>query len=152
MCEFVSFIEKKGKVNQILFLTKPLIESEKGKKLLAGVPHDDLVGHGAIRLFFGFGQDEGTNRECTDFSKPSNFPSIIVRAIKRGDMRGMGTPQGLLSDAVDAKWKAEWDAVDAKWRPERDAVDAKGKAEWKAADAKFWDLFTNPENRNPEWR
>jgi len=28
-------------------------------------------------------------------------------------------------NAVNAKWRSEWDAMDAKWRPERAAVNAK---------------------------
>jgi hypothetical protein len=171
MCEFCSWIEKKGRTKQILFLTTPLIDSEKGKKLLAGLPQDDLIGHGAIRRFFGLEQDDGTNHECTDFSNPSNFPAVIVRAIKRGEMRGMAMPVGLLTATA---WKAYLEAMapagkayqEAKATARKAYQEAKapagkayqeakataGKAYQEAKATAFWDLFANTENRNPAWR
>jgi len=97
MCEFISWIEKRDKV---FFLTgKQVFHTRIGKEVIqkqCGL--DDYTGHGAIRLFYGLEQDEGMDKECTDFSTPDNFPAAIVRAIKKGDMRGLGTAVQLLSE------------------------------------------------------
>ncbi len=134
MCNFVSWIDKN---DQVLFLTRKLIDSPKGQKLLKEVPQDDLVGHGAIRLFFGIEQDEGMDQECIDFSKTSNFPDSIVKAIKQGEMRGMGTPTMLLKATAE---KAYREAIAPAWKA------------YEEAKAVFWDLFAEPANRTPKWR
>src|SRR4030042_1945451 len=116
MCQFVSWVEKRGKV---CFLTgEQLFGTELGQELLPKISRDDYCGHGTIRAYYGIDAGDGVNRECTDFSSPDNFPIIIAMAIKAGKMRGLGFPKGLLLDAVNAKWQAERDAVDAKWQAE----------------------------------
>jgi hypothetical protein len=104
MCEFVSWIEKG---NKVLFLTHDLIfNTDKGKKLQDWCRNgDDYTGHGAIRYYFGLEQDEGTCRECTNFSTPKNFPKVIVKAIKNGGMRGLGEPSHLLTKQAWAKYQ-----------------------------------------------
>ncbi len=52
------------------------------------------------------------------------------------------------------KADADWEKADADWK-KADADREKADADWKKADADhsvFWDLFANPENRNPVWR
>ncbi len=95
MCQFVSWIERRGK---IYFLTmNKLTDTRKGKELLKTISMDDLCGHGTIRAYYGIDSGDGTDRECDNFSTPANFPSVIVEAIKSGKMRGMGFPEGLLT-------------------------------------------------------
>ena len=141
MCEFMSWVEKG---NKVYFLTdKQIHETAKGKELQEwSKSSDDLPGHGAIRYFYGLEQEEGINKECTDFSSPTNFPARIAKAIKGGKMRGLGTARGLLTNKVDAKWRSELNAVDAKWQPEQNAVYVKWRAEQDAVDAK-WEAEQN---------
>ena len=146
MCEFISWIEKKELVTgkpKLYFLTgKQVFETEKGKELQAWCKSkDDLVGHGAIRHFYGLEQDEGEIRECTDFSTPHNFPNAIVTAIKDGEMRGLGTPQGLLSKPLYDKYQADLKLLDDKYQ-----------ADCKLLGDKYWDLFAIRENRSEAWR
>ena len=129
MCEFVSWVEKRGKIK---FLTGEQIFSDKGQRKLKewGVSHNDYCGHGTIRRWYGIDSGDGVDKERTDFSSPSNFPSVIAQAIRDGKMKGIGTAKGLLQGKVYAKWQPELDAV----------------------NAKFWDLFAVPKNREPKWK
>ena len=144
MCEFVSWIEKDGKN---YFLTSADLASKRGIELREHCgDDDDLVGHGALRWFYG-GFEGGVQRECTDFSTPLNFPAEIVEAIKAGKFRGMGCPVGLLNDAawaecvkivdparaerdkiVNAAW-AEFDKIVDPARAEYDKVRYAARAE-----------------------
>ena len=178
MCEFISWIEKDGKN---YFLTSADLASKRGIKLREHCgDDDDLVGHGALRWYYG-GFEGGTKKECTDFSTPLNFPAEIVEAIKAGKFRGMGYPVGLLNEAaraefdkvVDPAW-AEFDKIvnaaraefkkirDAAWsefgkivnaaRAEFNKIVEPARAEYdKIINKTFWDLFMITENRNPAW-
>ena len=66
-------------------------------------------------------------KERTDFSSPSNFPAVIVRAIKRGAFAGMGTPQGLLNQPAWAEYE-------------------------KIRQQAFWGLFADIKNRAEAWK
>ena len=93
MCEFISWIEHDGKN---WFLTKNESNSDKGQELIeycGGT--DDLVGHGAIKQYYGF--KGGFNQECTDFSTPKNFPEEIAQALKDGLFEGVGLPLEILA-------------------------------------------------------
>ena len=137
MCEFVSYIQKGRK---FYFLTgKQVFETPKGEALRKWCKStDDYVGHGAIRWYYGLEQKDGRNVGCTDFSSPENFPTMIVRAIKRGDMQGLGTSEGLLTDAADAEYKRGTAPAYAEYK--------------RVTAAAFWGLFANPENRVKAWR
>ena len=112
---------------QRYFLTHDLIHNtSRGEMLQKKYGGDDLVGHAAIRDYFELQSGVGENWEQTDFSKPTNFPVILVKAIKRGDFRGLGEPKGLLTAPA-------------------------GKAYQEATDT-YWDLFSEPENRVEAWR
>jgi len=95
MCEFISWIEKN---KDIIFLTgDDVFRTKEGKKLQKYCGNnEDLVGHGAIRRFYNIPHNVGVNIECSNFLSPRNFPKEIVKAIKSGKMRGLGTPDGLL--------------------------------------------------------
>ena len=149
MCEFVSWIEKgRGKTKKVLFLTCSLIDSKKGQKLLKDISQEDLIGHGAIRRFFGLEQDEGMNKECTDFSSPNNFPATVVKAIKSGEMRGLATSMDLLSASA---W-AEFQKIRQSAWAEYEKIEQPALAEFQKNRQSAWDLFAIPTNRNPAWR
>src|SRR5574343_70819 len=87
MCEFISWIEKD---NKAYYLTSSDLASKRGKQLIKHTKaKEDLVGHGAIRWFYGE-FEEGIEKECTDFRSPNNFPKEIVEDIKSGKFKGMG--------------------------------------------------------------
>ncbi len=154
MSEFISWIEKEkeGK-KQIFFLTgKQVFHTKKGKELFKEL-HGDFIGHSAIRFYYAL--KDTTNRgrlyekECTDFSTPNKFPAVIVRAIKRGDMRGLATPEGLLTATAEKAYQ------EAKAPAEKAYQEAKATAEkayQKATTPAFWTLFAIPENRVEAWR
>jgi len=133
MCEFISWIEHDGKN---WFLTKNEINSDKGKELIEFCGRtEDLVGHGAIRKYYGF--KGGFNRECTDFSTPENFPKEIVQALKDGLFEGLGLPLKILTTSAKAEYDkiilsawAEYDKIrQAAWA-EYDKIEQPAKAEY----------------------
>ncbi len=176
MSEFVSWIEKEvqGK-KKIYFLPgKKVFHTKKGKELQKEL-HGDVMGHSAIRFYYDLSDTTERGRlyekECMDFSDPSKFPAVIVRAIKRGDMRGMATPEKLLTKPAWAEYdkvlKPAWDKCDkvlnAAWDKYVKVLNAAWaeydkvlNAAWDKYDRRkqdaFWNLFANPENRNPLWR
>ena len=130
MCEFASWVEKGRKV---YFLTdNQIFGTRKGKELQewSGNP-DDYIGHGAIRFYYGLEQDEGINKECTDFSSPDNFPPVIVKAIKDCKFKNLliPLPLGLLTALLYSDYRAKTALL----------------------DSDYWDLFAIPENRNLSW-
>ncbi len=165
MSNCCSWIEREveGK-RKVYFLTgKQVFHTKKGKELQEEL-HGDFIGHSAIRFYYDLPDTSQRGRlyekECDDFSTPDKFPTIIVRAIKRGDMRGMATPNGLLTAQAYKVWQ-EATAQPYKVRQEAEAQADKVWQEataqpykvWQEAkDTSFWDLFAIPENRNPIWR
>jgi len=127
MCECISWIEKRDKV---YYLTGKQLFSKKGLAFIKenGIHPADYCGHGTIRKWYRIDSGDGVDKECTDFSTPKNFPSVIVKAIKNGDFRGMGTPRELLTpqsyahipeaakaEANRKKAYANWDKADSAW-------------------------------------
>jgi hypothetical protein len=173
MCEFLSAIKTKDKYgkDKYYFLTHDLIHNTpRGEMLQKKYGGDDLVGHAAIRDYFELQSGVGENWEQIDFSKPKNFPVILVKAIKRGDFRGLGEPKGLLTapagkayqeatapagkayqEATAPAGKAYQEATAPAGKAYQEAKDAAEKAYQEAKDA-FWDLFSEPENRVEAWR
>ena len=89
MCEFISWIED-GK--EIYFLTCNDLNTKEGRELVKELKesksfYDDISGHGAIRKYFNLKSNQGTNKECSDFSNPNNFPPQIIKQIKNGNMQ-----------------------------------------------------------------
>jgi len=170
MCEFVSWIEKGDKV---YFLTgEQVFNTRKGEALQkwCGSP-DDYIGHGAIRHYYGLEQDEGTNKECTNFSTPKNFPSVISEAIKNGKMRGLAIELQLLTKPAFAEYAkvkqqayAEYKKVEQQAYAEYKKVKQQAFAEYKKVEQQafaeykkveqpaFWDIFSDPKNRKRGWR
>ena len=157
MCDFLSWIEKPlKKGTKIYFLTYDQIyNTPRGEILRKQIRSDkpeDFYGHDAIRKYYDLTAGTGGEKECVDFSKPSNFPAVIVKAIKRGEFRGFPMPSGLLTKALDDKYWADRKALSDKYEADRKALDDKYWADRKALSDKYWDLFADLENRNPVWR
>jgi len=150
MCEFMSWVEKGGKV---YFLTHDLILNTPRGEIIQKRFYGDgePIGHSAIRAYFGI--RGGKDKECTNFSTPDNFPEPIAEAIKNGEMRGFGCPEGLLLpkiyDEYEAKRMTLYDSI-IYWA-ERKLLNNGYKAERKLPRDEYWDLFAKPENRNPAW-
>ena len=73
MCEFISWIEKNG---GILCLTDREVFSEEGREKLKGCLHNDVIGHGAIRVFYEI--TGGTDKEVRDFWNVSLLPKELA--------------------------------------------------------------------------
>jgi hypothetical protein len=157
MCHFVSW-KRNPENNAILFLTRPDLDNKRGRETAKHCGNNaDLVGHGAIEFFYEIEPDKFAHEECTDFSKPSNFPAEIAEAIRAGKFRGMGCPDGLLNKRAqarfkkaivpaqaecDAKCNAAYDEYNTKCSAAYDEYDAKCNAAWDEYDAKCnaaWD-------------
>ena len=171
MSRFISWIEIGEGQNKYL-TAHDIFKTTRGQLLQARTAARYLVGHGAIRWFYKMIRDDGTNRECTDFSSPDNFPPEIVDAIRAGAFRGLGTPRGLLSQPaweeyqeVEAASLAEYMQLErmllAEYRQLERPVSAvehqdAQAAAWQKHQAViqplFWDLFAVPENRADAWK
>lgn len=163
ICEFVSWIEHNGKV---LFLNDARMKEKEQQMKVKYPDKSERQGHGAIRWYYGLLDNQGVNKECTDFIKLNNFPPIITKAIKTGKMTYGTVQQGLLLDAIYAKrqperdtiyakrqpeqdaiytkWQQERDAIYTKWQPELDAINAKWQQERDALNTKWqpeWDAI-----------
>jgi len=139
MCKFVSWIEKDG---VLWYLTDKDIQSKRGKEYRDYNPcRDDDRGHGAIRWFYDL--KGGKERECFDFSTPSNFPSEIVEAIKQGNFsRWFGpVPDGLLVAPLYAEYGAKVAPLYADYQAKRAPL-----------DYQTWLLVTESQNRSEAWR
>ena len=94
MCEFISWIEFEGKE---YFLVNTDLDTKEGKKLLLPEVRADLCGHGAIRSYYPELKNKGKNKECSDFSSPKNFPSSIVKLLKKGKLCRIGNYEQILN-------------------------------------------------------
>ena len=166
MCEYISWKEMPD--GSCRFLTnKMLYHTRRGAELRRHNPDcpDDWVGHGAIDFYYDDKRDSGIQRECTDFYTPNNFPSVIVEAIKAGEMElpGVVFPEGLLKAALYAAYRKKRDVLYAAYekkraplyadyKKKRDALYADYEKKWAALDAEMWKLFANPKNRMKAWQ
>lgn len=127
MCNFISWIEFAG---EVLFLKDSDLELWNKSKDKPKIPDkSERCGHGAIRLYYGLKENDGIQKECTDFSKPSNFPNEIIKAIKSGLMT-YATPNNtneLLTATAD-------------------------KAYQEATATAYWELFSKNKNRVACWK
>ena len=83
MSEFVSWVEFNGKV---LFLDNNRMEGKEQQMKVKYPDKSERQGHAAIRYYYGIKEGDGVDKECTDFSAPTNFPPAIAKAIKTGKM------------------------------------------------------------------
>jgi len=166
---------------KLAYLTAEASASKRGRVVeKICVYASDMVGHGAIRIFFDLGNQVGVNCECTDFSSPQNFPVELANAVKAGKFRGMGCPKGLLSEMaweryLDIKYQKVkyFDAIVASAEKEhceivaseRNYINKICSAYTKVKDIKdaeyiynitirnvFWNLFKDIENRSRAWK
>jgi hypothetical protein len=143
MCDFISWkvVRTADGGMEILFLTyDDIYNTKRGKELQKYTIPNDFVGHGAIDFYYGL-NGRGTNKECTDFSSPDNFPSIIADAIKMGKFYLMGTPEGLLlpskRDPLYADYEAKCAPLDADYKAKRDPLYADYEAKCAPLDADY---------------
>ena len=137
MCEFISWIEVG---DELFFLTDDDINSSRGRKLkkhLGQEYHNDIKGHGAIEWYFDM-QGKGVHKECTDFTTPDNFPPEIITAIKGCKFRNIGIAEKLLNKSALAEYEKVRQSAWAEYE--------------KVRQNKFWDLFSNSDNRVEAWK
>jgi hypothetical protein len=175
MCEFVSWIEEDGAV---LFLTtNDIYNAKRGKELQKYCKNkEDYAGHGAIRFFYNI-PEYGYNKECTDFSSPTNFPPEIAEAIKLGLM-SFDRPYALLCDEARVEYNKTRAKALAKYEKTRNEAEKTYNEAWtkyektrtealpqyektydevwtkyvKTCNTKFWALFSVKENRAKPWQ
>jgi hypothetical protein len=149
MCDFLSWIEKDKK---LFYLTADQIyntpQGEILRKQVGSNNAEDFYGHEAIRKYYGdfTGGDE---KGCRDFSTPDKFPKVIIKAIKRGDFRGLANPEGLLTASA---YKAYSKAIASAYKAHNEVTASAYKAYSKAIASAFWGSFAKLKNRNLLWR
>jgi hypothetical protein len=172
MCDFISWIEKDGK---IYYLDKHCLLTKEGKELrkyLGDHFENDIKGHGAIDRYWGL-KGKGVHKECTDFSTPENFPKVIVDALLNGDLIGIGIPytfQVLNKSAYDKYKKVRNSEYDEYLKVEDLAYDEYLKVRDLAYDKyekvrdsiydkyekveknTFWEIFLKKEKRSRNWK
>src|SRR4030042_1510923 len=134
MCEFLSAVKTKNQSGEdkYYFLTYDLIHNTpRGEMLQKKYGGDDLIGHSAIREYFGLRDGEGDNWEQTDFSTPENFPQAIIQALISGEFKGFTLPKGLLSKSLDDKYWADRKSLYDKCWADRKYLDDKCWADLK---------------------
>ena len=157
MCEFISWVEIAGKV---LFIT----DKEHEELMSKGDNRDksERWGHGAIREYWNLKDNEGVNKECTDFSSPANFPPAVAEAIKMKlmDYSSPRCPDELLETTARKKYEAiktpawkEYEAIDTTALKEYMAIETSALKKYMAIETTaFWKLFSNVKNRVKVWR
>lgn len=123
MCEFSSWVEERGK---IYFLTPAQVfNTRRGRELQEWSQNiqDDIKGHGAIRYYYGLDSGEGKDGDCADFSNPENFPREIIDAVKKGAMKGMLFPLGLIIGVLEDEYKAKLTVLEEDYDVKREALD-----------------------------
>ena len=138
---------------QVLFLTPyDVFNTKRGKQLQKHPPlKEDWHGHGAIRWFYS-NLKGGVERECTDFSSPTNFPPELVKAIKAGRMWGFGITNEMRA-MLRKPALAEYDKVCNAALAECDKVRNAAWAEYdKVRIAAFANLFRKKANRTKAWQ
>ena len=137
MCEFVSWIEFN---DQVLFLTDKQIEETRERLIKWNPDKSEWQGHGAIKLYYGLHEGDGVQKECTDFSRPSNFPEEIQTAIKKGSMT-YGIPANI-KQLLNQRGVQKYEKV------EQPAWEQYQKVQQPA----FWKVFAKKEYRKKEWK
>jgi hypothetical protein len=161
MCEFLSWIELPN--GELKYLTNFELNTRDGQRLIKSLGSDfctEIVGHGAIKEYFGLKNHAGVDQECIDFSYLDNFPEEIVQKIKKGEFSQLGLGWELLADTAWAEYRkvtgpawAEYEKVtDTAWAEYR-KVTGPAWAEYEKNKLNaFWTLFADPQKRAEEWR
>ena len=204
MCEFISWIEYKGK---LLYISNYELNTPDGKELCRKLNYnfyEEIKGHGAIREYFGLSSKQGKRMECTDFSDINNFPQEIVKKIILGEFSQIAIIPELLEQSAWYKYEkvrqpardnyekveksardnyekvkqSAWDnyekVIQFAWdnhekirQPAWDNYEKVRQPAWdnyekvrqlardnykKVIQPVFWELFSNPLNRIPNWK
>lgn len=153
MCEFISWIERKGK---ILYLNDAKLRSPKGKKFLEEneFVHEDINGHGAIVEYYGLrARWDGIHRELSYFGSPSQFPEPIREDIKKGNFTMLkadtsGVENGVLLAEARERLHKEEDGVTIDYiHLERDYEEYN-----KELNKLLWSYIKDPNNRRKIWQ
>ena len=104
MCHRYSWLESPE--GDVIFLTyDDVYNTKRGKQLQKFCSNvDDCVGHGAIKYYYSLGRKNLTERECTDFNSPKRFPLKLVKAIKAGEMFGLGIDMSMFDMLLKNPW------------------------------------------------
>ena len=174
MCEFISWIEYK---DQILFLKDSDLKTKEGKELVKYLSSQfsvDIKGHGAIRKFYNIPDNTGTDKECTNFKKATNFPVEIVKSLLDGDMIricGNNLPLDILTPSAKTEYQkitqsawAEYQKITQPAWAEYLKIQQSAWAEYlkiqqsawaeylKIQQSEFWKLMENKNNIRKEWK
>ena len=110
MCDFISWVEYAGRD---YFLTTGDLDTKEGRELVEYTKDpDDLLGHGAIRMYWGLGE-KGTNKEQKDLSTPGKLPQEIVKAVVEGRMGWYGDCKDILTPKAQKKYNR---VIDLAWK------------------------------------
>ena len=150
MCNFVSWIEYKGKN---YFLENKDLTTKQGKKLLDDGYKDDIEGHGAIEHYYPELKGKGVHKECEDFSTPDNFPKEIVDALKDGRLSNIGIAVDILNtkgkQAYEEIVKSAWDEYDkinnSAW-DEYEKIKKSARDEYNKIVKSTWDEYIKIKN------
>ena len=85
MCDFVSWIEvRRGLKKHILYLTDKDVFSSHGREVFppSETRDNDVLGHGAIRKYYGLKSSEGVEHEYRDFWNLHKLPQEIAEKVK----------------------------------------------------------------------
>lgn len=83
MCEFISYIEvKKGGETHLLYLDDAAIGSDHGRERLKACKDNDLLGHGAIRAFYGPAASAGVEHELRNVWESDKLPKELQQKLK----------------------------------------------------------------------
>mgnify|MGYP001614189627 CR=1 FL=1 len=136
MCEFISWVEKEGRV---YFLTQDLIHNTpRGDEIQRRFPGSgEIIGHAAIRAYFEL-DESGVSKEQTDFGTPNNFPPVIVEAIKKDELRGDGFPQGLLLTNLYDDYKTKRKLIDDDYEVKCKLINDDYEVKRKLIDDDYW--------------
>jgi len=106
MCKFLSWIElPNGELKYISDFELNTRDGQKLRKSLFPLFGSEIVGHGAIKTYFGLTNHAGRDCECANFSDPNNFPDKIVGKIKEGKFSKLGLNGLLLTDLAWEKYE-----------------------------------------------
>jgi len=112
MCEFLSWIKMpNGNLKYISDFELNTRDGQKLRKSLFPLFGSEIVGHGAIKTYFGLTNHAGRDCECANFSDPNNFPGKIVRKIKEGKFSKLGLNGLLLTDSAWEEFKKAIDSA-----------------------------------------
>ena len=131
MSQFVSWIEYEGKT---YFLKNSDLDTKEGRKIYPKIK-DDLCGHGAILEYYPELKNKRfTEKECTDFSNPDNFPKEIAKAIKKGQMSRIG----ICVEVLNTAGKIKCDEIEQPALAEYKKIEQPALAEYEKIKQSAW--------------